>query len=201
METVQILTTDTGLSAELLYKKGSALLKESLNQYTHLFKKGDSVLVKPNLLSARDVNQGVTTHPDTLDVVLDFLLGLETVPFVGDSPPDGNGYAVASQTGLIEVCEKHGVKFVELDDPVKVKHDGEYDFSISKKVLEADKVVNLAKLKTHSLTILTLAVKNTFGCVPGKEKSSWHFKALNNHNFAKLMVEICEVVNPTLNIV
>jgi len=201
METVQILTADPGLSVEDLYKRGSALLKESLNQYAHLFKKGDSVLIKPNLLSGRDINKGVTTHPKTLDVVLEFLLELETVPFVGDSPPDGNGYAVAKKTGLIEVCEKHGVAFVELDDPVKVEHDGDYDFSLSKKVLDADKIVNLAKLKTHSLTILTLAVKNTFGCVPGKEKASWHFKALNNNNFAKLMVEICSVVNPTLNIV
>jgi len=200
-ETVQILTVDPNKSVEELYKNGSALLKESLNQYSHLFKKGDRVLVKPNLLSARDINQGVTTHPDTLDVVLGFLLELETVPFVGDSPPDGNGYAVAKKTGLIEICEKHNVEFVELDEPVKVNHSGDYDFSISKKVLEADKIVNLAKLKTHSLTILTLAVKNTFGCVPGKEKGSWHFKALNNNNFAKLMVEICSVVNPTLNIV
>jgi uncharacterized protein (DUF362 family)/NAD-dependent dihydropyrimidine dehydrogenase PreA subunit len=201
METVQIVTTDPKLPLEELYHKGNDLLRESLTQYTHLFKKGDHVLVKPNLLSARDIDMGVTTHPKTLDVVLKFLLELETVPFVGDSPPDGNGYAVAKKTGLIEVCEKYNVNFVELDEPVKVKHSGEYDFSISKKVLDADKIVSLAKLKTHSLTILTLAVKNTFGCIPGKEKASWHFKALNNNNFAKLMVEICSVVNPTLNIV
>src|SRR6056297_470372 len=201
MATVQILTIDSKQPLEGLYQKGTEGLSEALTQYDHLFKRGDRVLVKPNLLSARDINLGVTTHPKTLDVVLKYLLGLETVPFVGDSPPDGNGYAVAKKTGLIDICEKHNVAFVELDEPVKVQHDGEYDFSISKKVLDADKIVNLAKLKTHSLTILTLAVKNTFGCVPGKEKASWHFNALNNHNFAKLMVEICSVVHPTLNIV
>ncbi len=200
-ETVQILTLDPKRPLEELYQQGSHVLKESLIQYRHLFKKGDRVMVKPNLLSARDIDMGVTTHPKTLEVVLEFLLELETVPFVGDSPPDGNGYAVAKKTGLMEVCEKYNVDFEELDQPVKVKHSGEYDFSISKKVLDADKIVNLAKLKTHSLTILTLAVKNTFGCVPGKEKASWHFKALNNNNFAKLMVEICSVINPTLNIV
>jgi len=201
IEKVQILAIDPNLPLEELYQQGGDLLRETLIQYRNLFKKGDRVLVKPNLLSARDIDMGVTTHPKTLEVVLEFLLGLETLPFVGDSPPDGNGYAVAKKTGLIEVCEKYNVDFVELDEPVKVKHSGEYSFSISKKVLDADKIVNLAKLKTHSLTILTLAVKNTFGCVPGKEKASWHFKALNNNNFAKLMVEICSAVNPTLSIV
>lgn len=201
IEQVRIIKVNHRLPMEEMYTKGASCLREVLDQYVRLFQRGDRVLVKPNLLSARDIRKGVTTHPKTLDVVLDFLKEIGTKPFVGDSPPDGNGYRVAQQTGLIEVCEKHRVDFVEFDEPVRVDHDGEYDFNLSKCVLEADKIVNLAKMKTHSLTMLTLAVKNTFGCVPGKEKASWHFKALNTNHFAKLMVEICSAVNPTLSIV
>ncbi len=201
IEQVRILSVDHRLPMNEMYTKGAECLRKVLDQYAHLFKKGDRVLVKPNLLSARDIQKGVTTHPKTLDAILHFLKDIGTKPFVGDSPPDGNGYRVAQQTGLIEVCEKHRVDFVEFDEPVRVDHDGEYDFNLSKCVLEADKIVNLAKMKTHSLTMLTLAVKNTFGCVPGKEKASWHFKALNTNHFAKLMVEICSAVNPTLSIV
>jgi len=176
-------------------------LEKALGEYAHLFKKGERVLVKPNLLSARERSQAVTTHPETLDCVLEFLIKIGTKPFVADSPPDGNGYEVAKKTGLIAVCEKHGVDFEELDQPVTITHNGSYDFKLAKKVIEADKIVNLAKIKTHSLTILTLAVKNMFGCVVGREKASWHFKALNNNNFAKLMVEICAAVSPDLSIV
>jgi len=201
MEQVRIIKVNHRLPMEEMYTKGASCFRAALDQYATLFKRGDSVLVKPNLLSARDIRKGVTTHPKTLDVVLDFLKEIGTKPFVGDSPPDGNGCAVAQKTGLIEICEKHQVDFVEFDEPVRVDHDGEYGFNLSKRVLEADKIVNLAKMKTHSLTMLTLAVKNTFGCVPGKEKASWHFKALNTNHFAKLMVEICSVVNPTLSIV
>jgi len=172
-----------------------------LKGYSHLFNEGDKVLVKPNLLTTRDIERAVTTHPATLDVVLGFLKELGTNPYVGDSPADGKGYNVAAKTGLIDICEKHDVEFVEFETPVAVEHNGEYDFNIAAEVLNADKIVNLAKLKTHSLTFLTLAVKNNYGCVPGKEKGKWHFKALKNSRFAQLLVEICDVVNPTLNIV
>lgn len=171
-----------------------------LNNFSSLFKKGESVLVKPNLLSARKPDQAVTTHPSIVESVLKFLLYLETKPFVADSPASSSLQKATYESGIAQVCEKLSVPIVELDDPVQTDGQVYKKIKISAKVLKADKVVNLAKLKTHSQMILTLAVKNTFGCIPGLEKSGWHIRCATNENFASLLVDIHLLVKPVLNI-
>jgi uncharacterized protein (DUF362 family)/NAD-dependent dihydropyrimidine dehydrogenase PreA subunit len=105
-----------------------------------------------------------------------------------------------SVTGVEDVCERLGVPCVPLDDPVEVSGEVFQKIKISRKVLEADKVVNLPKLKTHSQMVMTLGVKNTFGCVVGLEKSSWHMRAKNYDDFANLLIDIHQIVSPVLTI-
>ncbi|MBI3601154.1 MAG: DUF362 domain-containing protein [Nitrospinae bacterium] len=73
---------------------------------------------------------------------------------------------------------------------------------IAKDLKEMDVVINLPKLKTHVQMYLTLGVKNLFGCVIGKRKAQWHFKAGVNHIFfAQMLVELYEYIRPALTIV
>ena len=73
---------------------------------------------------------------------------------------------------------------------------------IAKDVLEADVVVNLAKLKTHAQMLLTLGVKNMFGCVVGLRKPEWHLRAgTDRHMFARLLVQIYKAVSPAMTII
>ncbi len=175
-------------------------LSPLLEKYSKLFQKGDIILIKPNLLSARKPDQGVTTHPAVVETVLKFLISLGTKPFVGDSPAAGVFQRVISESGIADVCRKLGIPTVELDDPIVVDGQVYKKIKISSKVFEADKVVNLAKLKTHSQMILTLGVKNTFGCIPGLEKSGWHIRCGTNENFASLLVDVHLLVKPVLTI-
>lgn len=184
------------------YEKVDSVLKPLLERnFSDLFKKGESVLVKPNLLSAKKPQQGVTTHPTVVESVLKFLIDLGTVPVVGDNPASTNLKRAAYESGIAQVCEKLSVPVVELDDPAEVDGQVYRKIKISSKVLKVDKVVNIAKLKTHSQMILTLAVKNTFGCIPGLEKSGWHIRCATNENFASLLVDVHLLVNPVLNII
>jgi ferredoxin len=49
---------------------------------------------------------------------------------------------------------------------------------------------------------LTCAVKNLFGAVVGAEKAGWHLKAgTSRQQFARLLLEICLLKKPALNIV
>jgi ferredoxin len=49
---------------------------------------------------------------------------------------------------------------------------------------------------------MTLAVKNLFGCVAGKRKIEWHFKAERYYeHFARVLVEVAKAVSPALTIV
>jgi len=182
------------------YESVSGPLKDLLNEYSHLFKPGDRILVKPNLLSPKAPSTAVTTHPDVIKVILEFLLDMGVKPLVGDSPAVGSIQKVARVSGVKDVCEKLGVPIVELDDPVEFDGIVYRKIRLSRKVVEVDGVVNVPKLKTHSQMILTLAVKNTFGCIPGKEKSAWHLRAGANENFADLLIDVHLLVKPVLNI-
>jgi uncharacterized protein (DUF362 family)/NAD-dependent dihydropyrimidine dehydrogenase PreA subunit len=66
----------------------------------------------------------------------------------------------------------------------------------------ADVIVNLPKLKTHSQMLLTLGVKNLFGCIVGLNKSEWHLRSgVDRDMFAKLLVRIHDAVKPNVTIV
>lgn len=183
------------------YEDALEILHRALQNYAHLFSPGNSVLVKPNMLSARKPEEAVTTHPAILKAVLLFLKERKCHAMVADSPASGSFQRVAERTGIKDVCQEMNVPIFELDQPTKVDGRVYKKISVDKRVFEVDKIVNVAKLKTHSQMILTLAVKNTFGCVPGLEKSGWHMRCGTNENFATFLVDLHELVNPTLNIV
>ena len=164
---------------------------------------GDRVLVKPNLLSPNEPEQAVTTHPQMLAAVLQEILEAGAKPLVADSPGHGSFEKVITKTGLKKVCQEVGVPIVELTDPVEVPGSGSVyqNFSVAKLVTEVDQVVNLAKFKTHSQMVLTLAVKNCFGAVVGNRKMQWHLKAGSDRTlFARMLSELCLTINPDLNI-
>ena len=49
--------------------------------------------------------------------------------------------------------------------------------------------------------LLTLGVKNLFGCVPGPKKALWHLKAGEDRKaFAQMLVDLYQVVQPSLTI-
>lgn len=176
-------------------------LGKILREHTHLFKPGDTVLVKPNMLSARKPEEGVTTHPAILETVLRFLKDVGCCAMVADSPASGSFEKIAEKTGIKDVCQSLNVPIFELDQPITVDGQIYKKINIDRRIFEVDKIINLAKLKTHSQMVLTLAVKNTFGCVPGLEKSGWHMRCGTNENFAALLVDIHKLVKPSLNII
>jgi len=81
---------------------------------------GDSILVKPNMLSARRPEEAVTTHPAILKAVLLFLRDLKCHAMVADSPASGSFQRVAEKTGIKDVCEELNVPCFELDQPTTV---------------------------------------------------------------------------------
>jgi uncharacterized protein (DUF362 family) len=182
------------------YEKSVEKIIKMLEPYKNKFEKGDKVLLKPNLLSPKEVEKAVTTHPKIVEAVILFLLDLDVEIYLGDSPATGSALQAVKANGIYDVCQKYNIPIVELDEPIEVDGENYKKIKISKKVLDADKIINIAKLKTHSQMILTMAIKNTFGCVVGKEKPAWHLRAKTNTNFAKVIIDIHNIVKPTINI-
>jgi len=166
-------------------------------------KKGERVLLKPNLLGASPPERGVTTHPSVVEAVAEMVRETGGNPFIGDSPAIGPFRRVASKTGMEEVARRLSIPLVELKEEREIVSPEEFLFrriTLSREALEADKVINLPKLKTHSMMALTLGVKNLFGCVPGFKKASWHLKAQKRETFATLLLEIYLHIRPALTI-
>lgn len=177
---------------------------ELLGGISSFIKKGERVLLKPNLLSAKPIEKAVTTHPAVIEAVIRIIKDAGANPFIGDSPGIGSAAQVAAKSGIKEVADRYGVEIVNLSDGIMVENSkGKVfkRFDVSKTAFEADAIINIPKLKTHAMMTMTLGVKNIFGCVPGKRKVSWHFEAGHDKMaFAKMLVEFYQMLSPRLTI-
>jgi len=84
-------------------------------------KPGDRVLLKPNLLSAHQPEQRVTTDPEVVRSVACLVLEAGGRPFIGDSPSLEPFSRVAEKTGMTEIAHKLGIEIVELNQPILVQ--------------------------------------------------------------------------------
>ena len=167
-------------------------------------REGSRVLLKPNLLFGKSPEKAVTTHPAVVKGVIQILREAGGVPFIGDSPSVGSLMRTAEKAGIKAVANEMKCPLVEFNNPVLPSQRRGNIFKqleIDQTVLEADVIINLPKFKTHSLTLLTLGVKNLFGCVPGPRKALWHLKAGEDRKtFAQILVDIYQVIQPSLTI-
>jgi uncharacterized protein (DUF362 family)/Pyruvate/2-oxoacid:ferredoxin oxidoreductase delta subunit len=167
-------------------------------------KKGDRVLFKPNLLSAKSPEKAVTTHPAVVKGVVQIVQEAGGIPFLGDSPGIESAKRVAGKSGIKEVADSLGCPIVEFNRPVlPPERKGKVfkNIEIDQSVLEADVTINLPKWKTHAQMFLTLGVKNLFGCIPGPSKALWHLKAGEDPKlFAQMLVDLYQMIQPSLNI-
>ncbi|RME63756.1 MAG: DUF362 domain-containing protein, partial [Nitrospirae bacterium] len=164
--------------------------------------KGRKVIVKPNLLSPATPETAILTHPFIVRAVTEYFLQHKAVVQISDSPAMGSFQRVLTKGGFKEALEGLGGSFVEFKETKEVdigKPFGKVE--LSRDVLEADLVVNLPKLKTHTQMLLTLAVKNLFGTVVGARKPEWHFRTgVDRMHFARLLVRIAKTIGPKINI-
>lgn len=167
-------------------------------------KRGNRVLLKPNLILGKPPEKAVTTHPSILRAMIGLVREVGGIPFVGDSPGLGSARGAAERSGLKRVADEMGCPLIEFDQPVvpeKRKGRTFRRLEIDRSVLEADVVINLPKWKTHSQLLVTLGVKNLFGCVPGKRKALWHLQTGGDRKrFAEILVDLYEVIQPALTV-
>ena len=174
-------------------------------------KPAGKVLLKPNLLSARKPEEAVTTHPEIVRAVGRILLDRGCEVSLGDSPPfaghNPDKYVrLCETTGMAAAARELGMQCVRFEEDYRsLPHpQGRYykSFELANAVLDADMVVNLAKLKTHGLTAYTGAIKNVFGCIPGLRKGLFHVQAAEDREvFAQMLVDLLGAVRPAVNMI
>lgn len=197
------VTRCTGYEPERI---GAAVAKalDPIGGMAAFVRAGQRVLIKPNLLSAKDPARAVTTHPQVVEAVIGQVREAGGHPFVGDSPGGAvrGVQRVWRNTGMEEMARRTGVELVNFEaSGSREVRSGPYVFYVAKPVLEADCIINCAKLKTHSLTLLTCAVKNMFGVIPGFRKGEQHKLYPKPRAFADMLVHLYRLVTPAVTIV
>ena len=167
---------------------------------------GKKVFVKINQLANRPPEEAVTTHPLVVEKVVKILLECGARIIVGDdieSRTQGeDGFLI---TGMREVCQRLGVELINLKTCPYEKierRDNQFikELYIARPVLEADIIVNLPKLKTHSQTVITAAIKNLYGLIPQGERGRLHAAYAGIDDFSEIVVDIFNSRRPSLNI-
>ena len=163
---------------------------------------GKKVLIKPNVLRRAAPEEAVTTHPAVLKAIIDRVL--EDKPgelWVGDNPGVigyGNNEDCFRAAGLMEAAGKHYVNIGNRSAAVSFGPAEEGSILVSSAVLEADIVISVPKFKTHGLTVLTGAIKNSYGILPGALKGRMHQRAGSPGGFQRMILEVFKLRVPDL---
>ncbi|MFO7713403.1 MAG: DUF362 domain-containing protein [Desulfosarcina sp.] len=163
---------------------------------------GDRVLIKPNFLAPAGPEKAVTTHPLILKAAAEFALAKGARVQISDSPAMGSFSKLWKKGGYEEILKGLDVMVKPFEKTVAADVGEPFgSIDIAKDAMEADVVINLAKLKTHTQMMLTLGVKNVFGCIVGLKKPEWHMRTgVDRHMFGRLIVGIYEAVGPAYTI-
>lgn len=167
--------------------------------------KGRKVLLKPNVLRSSTAAEGIVTNPAVLRAVVRKVetLGPASI-VVGDNPglfSYGANEESFRATGLMEAA---GPYYRNIgNDSRKVDFNPSFmpSVGVSQAVLDADVIISLPKFKTHGLTVITGAIKNSYGILPGAQKAMLHKAAGSPERFHEMLVDVFRLRVPDLFLV
>lgn len=161
-----------------------------------------AVLLKPNLLAPVAPEECATTHPVVFAETARALRERGHRLAYGDSPGFGHRLGAAvRRCGLEAEAGPLGIRLEEFElgaDVYRPSAAVHRQFHLSRAVLGARAMVNLPKLKTHGLTTLTGALKNTFGVIPGFRKAEYHVTHPDLEGFSRMLADLNALVRSSL---
>ena len=167
--------------------------------------KGKSVLIKPNVLRASKPEEAITTHPAVLSAVVEKIESMEAASIVVGDNPGLVGYGANEESfrksGLLQAARGHYQNIGNDSRKVDFNPDFMPSVGISRAILDADIVISLPKFKTHGLSIVTGAIKNSFGFLPGAQKANLHKAAGCAERFHEMLVDVFRLRVPDLFLV
>jgi len=158
--------------------------------------RGKKVLVKPNILTDDDPAKCISTNPVVVEAMIRFLQSNGATVMVGDSPAVHTQRFRGEKSGIFDVCQSTGAKWIDfMANPVeKTLRKGK--IRVASITDEVDLIISLPKFKNHELVYFTGAIKNTLGIVPGFSKGKQHALHQDRTKFGEFLVDLNEVVTP-----
>jgi uncharacterized protein (DUF362 family)/ferredoxin len=184
-------------------------LIELMGGIGQLARSGERIVLKVNLLRKAKPETAVCTHPSVAAAVAGMVKEEGASVVIADSPGGGYQYNEKSlkkiyrSSGMDKAALKAGVE-LNLDTTARPVHHADgvltKHFDIITPVYEADAVFNLCKMKTHLFTMMTGAVKNIFGVIPGLLKPGYHAKLRDPKRFAAMLLDLAQYISPRISI-
>lgn len=179
------------------------ILRECLSELGGMetfVKKGDKVLIKPNICGGNPNRPGSFTTIEITDEVVRQVCEAGGIPVVVDADMIWTEFwPVAAEEGYYTWVKHAPAKLKNLFE-TKCAH---FDFGgvlhtqiISKEVLNADVIISLPTMKTHILTGVTLGMKNMYGTLPQMDKAIFHKLGIHTAIF-----EVNKAFLPNLTII
>ncbi len=161
------------------------------------------VFVKPNMLRVARPEECVITDPRLVKAVVENLLNNSANVTVGDNPipQKVNEIEVAKICGFFDAVGGRFKNIGRYVKKIKLRYNVVKEIYVSRDILDTELLISLPKLKTHELTILSVAIKNQFGIIPGGLKPKLHFQCPTLDDFCRLLIETYNVRKPDLIIV
>lgn len=188
-----------------------ASLKKSfdlLGGINKFIKPGQKVLLKINLLSGKEPEKAVTTHPTIVRGMIKLVREAGATPIIGDSPASegNNNYEKYIKTlttaGIKQVVDETEIQLLHFNssrtDVTNPDAHAFKKFTITGELSKADVIINLPKFKTHGLVLLTGSLKNLLGCIPGMLKGQLHMRAPHRPEFSQMIVDFYTFLKPKI---
>lgn len=192
----------TRVNGEFSQEKYGELLRAAMGEIGgigHFIKKGDIVLIKPNVAFDRSPNLGATSNPLILETLIRevYAAGAQEVRVADnpiESPPDcfekskvryatekGGGRVYLPDSNAFKLLNTPGAKLIE-----------EWSF-FHRPFTNVDKVIGFAPVKDHNLCSASMGIKNWYGLLGGT-RNQFH------QDIHEIVSDLSMMIKPTLTI-
>ncbi len=168
-----------------------------LEQKEPILKTGMRVVLKPNLVSARRPEEAATTHPEFLAAIIELCLERGCTVCLQESPAGKQDEAklrlIARRCGIQPLLDQYPIEWNPSTETILhyLPRTG-IEVPVLKALAEADLVINCCKLKSHSYTGFTGAVKNHYGAISGLTKAQLHARFAKRSDFCAMIADLAE---------
>ncbi len=197
-----LLAQDDKRSPDLAWIQGESpaqITKEAisvLGGIQRFISKGDVVVVKPNIGWDRVPKQAACTNPEVVKTIIELCFGAGAKEVKVIDNPCNPARRTYARSGIADAAKEAGAK-VLFPNPHKLKKmalNGEWlkEWQVYTDFVEADKIINVPIAKTHSLSRLTMGMKNWLGALGGN-RNQLHQK------LDQVMIDLAAFFKPCLS--
>ena len=174
---------------------------EALGGMPRFVKKGQRVVLKPNMSFANPADRASTTHPAVVVTVAQACLEAGAQRVMVLDYPLRKGELCLERSGMLDAFQAlKGVHVLALEErkfyrEIKVPQGKTFDrVEIMREVLESDVLISIPQAKSHSATGVSLGLKGLMGVI--WDRYSFHSK----YDIDQAIVDLASVIKPQLTI-